>query len=283
MAISARTWRVIVLVVTAVVLGPAGQAGAEDYRVRRGDTLSGLALRLGVGQGSLAAANGIADPDRILAGQVLAMPWDVPDAPRPPPAGATAGSSYRVRPGDTLTAIAPRLGVSRQRLAAANGISDPDRLVAGRVLVVPGPGGSAPQAAVAQAGPTPPKGWRCPVPGARFVNDYGYVKPTGQRHAGVDLFAPKGTPVVAPVSGVATPVSNPLGGTAVSLQGDDGTRYYGAHLDRLGRRGRVAAGAVIGYVGNTGDAKGGPTHLHFEMRPRGGADASPYHRLTAAC
>ena len=127
------------------------------------------------------------------------------------------------------------------------------------------------------------RAWRCPVPGARFVNDYGYVKPNGQRHAGVDLFAPRGTPVVTPVSGVASAVSNRLGGKAVSLRGDDGNRYYGAHLDRHGRSGRVAAGAVIGYEGNTGDAEGGPAHHHFQLHPGGGTDASPYHRLTAAC
>lgn len=271
----------LVLIATVVVLGPAGQAGADGYRVQRGETLSGLALRMGVGQGSLATVNGIADPDRILAGQVLVMPWEVRAGSRPASAGATPASSYRVRPGDTLIDISSRLGVSRQRLATANGIADPDHLVTGRVLAVPR--GAVGEAHKMPAGPTPTTQWRCPVPGGRFVNDYGYVKPNGQRHAGIDLMAPRGTPVVAPVAGVVTPTPNRLGGTAFSFQGDDGNRYYGAHLDRLTRTGRVPAGAVIGSVGNSGDAKGGPTHLHLQLHPGGGADASPYYRLTAAC
>lgn len=272
----------LALAVAAVALGPAGQAGADGYRVRPGDTLSGVAQRLGVGQGSLAAANDIGDPDRIIAGQVLSMPWEVRAGSRPAGASAAPASSYRVRPGDTLSAIAPRVGVSRSRLAAANGIADPDHVVAGRVLVVPG-GADDGRPRAAATGPATTTRWRCPVPGARFVNDYGYVKPNGQRHAGIDLFAPRGTPVVAPVPGVVAPLPNRLGGTALTLQGDDGNRYYGAHLERMGRTGRVAAGAVIGYVGNSGDARGSPPHLHLEMRPAGGADASPYHRLTAAC
>ena len=69
-----RTRRLLVVTAAVVVLGPAGRAGADGYRVRSGDTLSGVALRMGVGQGSLAAANGIGDPDHIRAGQVLALP-----------------------------------------------------------------------------------------------------------------------------------------------------------------------------------------------------------------
>ena len=258
-----------------MAVGQTAPAAAEGVRVQPGDTLSGLAWRLGVGQGSLAATNGIANPDLILAGQVLRVP-----AGGAPVVPASAGpSSYRVQPGDTIWDVASKLGVSSRRLAEANNLRNPDHIVAGRALVVPTRSSSAAPA----AGPIPTTRWRCPVPGARFVNDYNYVKPTGQRHAGVDLFAPRGTPVVAPVSGVAVAADNRLGGKAFSLAGDDGNRYYGAHLDRHGRTGRVAAGTVIGYVGNTGDARGGPTHLHFQFHPRGGPDASPYHLLTVSC
>ena len=285
---TSRTLRACLLAALVVAMGPAGRATAHGYRVEPGDTLSGVAWRLGVGQGSLAATNGIANPDLILAGQVLNLPGGRSAAAgsgggRPAAAqpGLGASGSYRVRPGDTLLGVASRLGVSARQLAAANNLRDPDHIVAGRALVVPGRPITA--AAAVASGPTPTTQWRCPVPGARFVNDYGYVKPSGQRHAGVDLFAPRGTPVLAPVSGVAVAVTNRLGGQAFSLQGDDGNRYYGAHLDRHGRTGRVPAGAVIGYVGNTGDARGGPTHLHLQYHPRGGADASPYYLLTVSC
>jgi murein DD-endopeptidase MepM/ murein hydrolase activator NlpD len=262
--------------VVAVV--PTGPAAADGVLVQPGDTLSGLAWRLGVGQGTLAATNGIANPDVILAGRVLQVPRGAPLVVRPAAAGT---SSYRVQPGDTLWDVASKLGVSSRQLAQANNLRDPDHIEAGRALVVPSRSAGPGRRAV--SGPVPATRWGCPVPGARFVNDYNYLKPNGQRHAGVDLFAPRGTPVVAPVSGVVAAADNRLGGKAFSLSGDDGNRYYGAHLDRHGRTGRVAAGTVIGYVGNTGDARGGPTHLHFQFHPRGGGDASPYHLLTVSC
>ena len=197
------------------------------------------------------------------------------------PVGAGA-TTYRLKPGDTLGAVAARLGVPLSRLAAANRISDPSRVMAGRVLVVPP--AAAPATQARRPAPTAAR-WRCPVLGApRFVNDFGYVKPeTGLRHEGVDLFAPRGTPVVAPVGGVVRRFPNPLGGLAVQLQGTDGTRYYGAHLDRYGAVGRVAAGTVIGYVGNTGNARTTSPHLHFEAHPGGKQAVNPFPALVAAC
>jgi murein DD-endopeptidase MepM/ murein hydrolase activator NlpD len=162
--------------------------------------------------------------------------------------------------------VAPRLGVTARRLAEANSLSNPNLIVAGQTLTVPagGQGGQGGATSSRRATGT----WRCPVPGARFVDDFHYVKPSGAVHQGIDLYAPRGTPVVAPVSGLVTAFPNRLGGKAVHLSGDDGNRYYGAHLDRYGRTGRVRAGTVIGYV---------------EVRPGGGAATSPYPLLTGAC
>ena len=58
---------------------------------------------------------------------------------------------------------------------------------------------------------------------------------------------------------------------------------FNAHLTRLGKLGKVAAGDVIGYVGNSGDAQGGSTHDHFEWHPSGGPAVDPYGLLNAAC
>src|SRR3546814_11206245 len=72
-----------------------------------------------------------------------------------------------------------------------------------------------------------------------------------------DLFAPRGTPFVAVVSGTVVQTTGRIGGKQVKLAGDDGVSYYGTHLDGFGASGRVNAGDVIGYVGTTGHAAGG--------------------------
>jgi LysM repeat protein len=311
------------------VPAPAAAAPASPasgpYRVMAGDTLWDLALRNGVTVSSLAAANGILDPDLILVGQQLSLPGSaaVPSR-RTGPTSPAHGSRYQVRPGDTLAGIASKLGVSGAAFAAANGIVD-GRLFSGALLRVPGPGGTAnpfvagggtvhtvtpgetlagvaarfhvsAQALAAANGLAPgaalrrgtqlavPSAWRCPVTGpVSFMNDWGFIREGGSPHQGNDLFAPRGTPVVAPVGGVVSKDPNHLGGNAFSLVGNDGNRYYGAHLARYGAVGRVSAGTVIGYVGDSGDAAGGPTHLHFEIHPGGGDSVNPYPTLRRAC
>ncbi len=121
--------------IAVVVMASGGAAMAHDgYRVRPGDTLSAVATRMGVDPGRLAAANGLADPNRIFVGQVL----KTPSVATTPSAGSTASSgTYKVRPGDTLSRVAPRLGVPVAQLASANSLSNPNNIIAGRSLVVP--------------------------------------------------------------------------------------------------------------------------------------------------
>ena len=233
---------------------------ADTYVVQPGDALGVIASRAGMTASRLAALNGIADPNTIHPGQILTT---------------TEPTKYVVRRGDVLSGIAARHGVSTAYLAALNGIGDPNTIYEGQSLVTSGP------LPVAKA---VTMDIECPVDGwVRFVNDFGYVRPDGSRHDGVDLFADRGTPVVAPVSGLMSPYPNPSGGKAFELYGDDGVRYYGAHLDRYGETGYVEAGTVIGYVGNTGDAAATSPHLHFEMHPGNGLSMSPYPSLYAAC
>lgn len=97
------------------------------------------------------------------------------------------------------------------------------------------------------------------------------------------MFATRGTPVVAPVSGTVRHTTNSLGGLAFYLDGDDGNRYYGAHLDSFGESGNVAAGTVVGTVGNTGNARYASPHLHFEIMPGGGSSVNPTPAVRAAC
>ena len=127
--------------------------------------------------------------------------------------------------------------------------------------------------------------WMCPVQGPRaFTNDWGNPRSGGRRHQGTDILAPRGTPVVASVSGTVRGHNSRLGGISYYLQGDDGNEYFGTHLDSLsGVSGRVSQGTVVGYVGNTGNARGGPPHLHFEIHPGGGRPVNPYPTLARYC
>ncbi|MEA3076400.1 MAG: hypothetical protein QOF60_1308 [Actinomycetota bacterium] len=125
--------------------------------------------------------------------------------------------------------------------------------------------------------------WICPVQGPRaFSNDYGQPRSGGRRHEGNDILSPRGTPVVASVSGTSKAHDSSLGGLSYYLAGDDGTTYFGTHLSAIGATGRVEAGQVVGYVGDSGNARGTP-HLHFEIHPGGGGPVNPYPTLSRYC
>jgi murein DD-endopeptidase MepM/ murein hydrolase activator NlpD len=94
---------------------------------------------------------------------------------------------------------------------------------------------------------------------------FGASRDAGRRyHQGVDIFVQRLTPVLAVAAGRAMPRQDPLGGNTVWLNAP-GVSYYYAHLDRVAvtDQQRVKAGDVLGYVGNTGNAGGVPSHLHF--------------------
>lgn len=134
--------------------------------------------------------------------------------------------------------------------------------------------------------PSPGRGpfGACPVAGPFwFVGSFGAARGPLRTHAGQDLFAARGTPVLAVAGGTVTPVPNSLGGLAVYLDGADGTRWYHAHLSAYGDLGPVRTGDVIGYVGSTGNARGLAPHLHFEYRPSGASAVDPAAELLLAC
>lgn len=106
---------------------PAPAAGGT-YRVVAGDTLSGIAQRYGTNYQTLAAMNGISNPNLIRVGQVLKVPGGGAAAPQ--------AKTYTVKSGDTLSGIASKFGTSWQRLQQLNGIADPNRIYPNQVLRV---------------------------------------------------------------------------------------------------------------------------------------------------
>ena len=110
---------------------------------------------------------------------------------------------------------------------------------------------------------------------------WGAPRDGGRRsHEGVDIFAPRGTPVLAAAGGIVRRVGTQrLGGLVVWLRDDEGgySHYY-AHLSaQLVERGeRVRAGDTLGLVGNTGNARTTPPHLHFGLYRRGEGAVDPW-------
>lgn len=114
------------------------------------------------------------------------------------------------------------------------------------------------------------------VPRAQVANTWGAPRSGGRKHEGQDIFARRGTPVVAAADGVVTRVGGgELGGKAVFVTGRGARTYYYAHLDSYAQgieQGRVVnRGDVLGFVGNTGNARGTPPHLHFGIYTGTGA------------
>jgi peptidoglycan LD-endopeptidase LytH len=119
------------------------------------------------------------------------------------------------------------------------------------------------------------RGLMVPVLGVtpdRLSDSFNDARSDGERvHHAIDILAPRGTPVLSADSGSILRVSsNALGGlTIYAIDASRRLVYYYAHLDRyeigVHRGMALAKGEVIGYVGTTGNARGGPPHLHFQV------------------
>ncbi len=129
----------------------------------------------------------------------------------------------------------------------------------------------------------------CPVNGAvSFTDSWGAPRSGGRTHQGVDMIAARGTPLVAIESGkISRMSSSSLGGITLWIAGSSGDSFYYAHLDGyasgVSSGMAVSAGELIGYVGNTGNARYTVPHLHFEHHPGGGSAVNPYPLVASLC
>lgn len=243
-------------------------AGLRYHLVAKGEGLKSIARKYGVPVATIRRANGMTK-DTVFEGARLLLDEPNPGRMSPTPSSA-AGSVHTVVAGDTLGKIAKRAGTTTAALVAANGLASANQIRIGQQLTVTGTAGPA---------------MVCPLAGSTYGFDWGFPRADGARfHEGIDMFAPLGTPIVAPVDGTVSFGNSATPGKFATLKGTNGWQYYSAHLSKTAAKaGKVKAGDIIGYVGNTGDAKGGATHLHLEIRPLDGRPVNPHPLVTVAC
>ena len=138
---------------------------------------------------------------------------------------------------------------------------------------------------------------------ARWQDDFGDARGQGG-HQGNDIMAPRKALALAAEAGtVKFHTTSSRAGCMLYLDGASGTQYLYVHLNNdltdgndnggscvqgvayakgLKNGARVAAGQPIGYVGDSGDADGGSSHLHFEVHPNGGGATNPFQHLKTA-
>lgn len=198
-------------------------------------------------------------------------------SPAPPPPSDTAGGGGGDAPAPAPSAGANQVPPEYQQLIAGvrRTPANNTRALLADLAQLEQFGLSAQDAAIVGMGRFPVAGY------ASFVDDWWFPRfvPTFHLHQGTDIFAAYGTPVRAPVDGRFRHTNGKVGGLAAYVTMPDGTYFYMAHLSGLapglvdGQE--VKTGDVVGYVGDSGNARGGAPHVHFEIHPRGGPPINP--------
>ena len=121
-----------------------------------------------------------------------------------------------------------------------------------------------------------------PLPAKHLTDTWGAARSQGRSHEGIDIFAKRGTPIQATTQGIVSKVGeNKLGGRVVFIVGPGGAGHYYAHLEDyadISPSDWVNSGDIIGYVGDSGNAKGTPPHVHYGIYINGSA-VNPYTLL----
>ena len=121
-----------------------------------------------------------------------------------------------------------------------------------------------------------------PLTGQHLTDTWGAARSQGRSHEGIDIFAERGTPIQTTTQGIVRKVGeNTLGGRVVVIVGPGGAGHYYAHLEDyadIAVNDWLDAGDTIGYVGDSGNAKGTPPHVHYGIYINGSA-VNPYPLL----
>ena len=236
----------------------------QTYRVRSGDTLTGIARHFGVSMMTLWWANHLKSKDSLKVGQKLIVP-------------PVDGTVHVVATGETLTKIAGAADVSVADIMAFNGLTD-QNLTVGETLILPGGHGKPipvpkpqPHSSTGGGGGSGGGGgvprqynggvFAWPLPGGSISQYFHYG------HPALDIQAPYGSRIVAAASGtvIFAGWKSNGGGYQVWIAHGSGlfTTYNHMSAITVGNGEHVGRGSQVGRVGQSGWATG--PHLHFEV------------------
>lgn len=229
----------------------------SEYKVRSGDTISGISRKFGLSNiSTLIAVNGISNVRQLKSGQNLKIP-------------SADGLVHSVKSGDSLSSLSVKYGVTVEDLLDVNDLES-QVLTAGQTLFIPGARLSSEtlRMAMGELFTWPLKGsWRLTSNYGRRADPFTGVT---SFHTGIDMAMPSGTPVYSSMSGKIESVGyTNIFGNYVIIKHVNGYQTLYAHLTKsLVKSGQnVAQGAKIGLVGSTGYSTG--PHLHFTVFKNG--------------
>lgn len=229
----------------------------QTYKVRSGDTISGIAKKFGLSNiSTLISINDISNVRQLCAGQKLRIP-------------SIDGIVYTVKKGDSINSIVEKNGIRLETLLDVNELNS-ENLTVGQQLFLPGVGLDSNTLRNAMG-----ELFKLPIKASfRWSSPYGWrtdpIKGVRSFHTGTDMAAPAGTPILASNSGKVsfTGVSNVFGNYVI-INHDNGYQTLYAHMSKIiAKKGQwVSQGTIIGLVGSTGYSTG--NHLHFTVYKNG--------------
>ena len=229
----------------------------QTYKVRSGDTISGIAKKFGLTNiSTLISVNDIGNVRQLAAGQKLKIP-------------SIDGIIYTVKKGDSLSSITEKYKISMEQLLDVNELTS-ETLTAGQQLFLPGAAMDATSLRNAMG-----ELFRLPISAQfRWTSPYGYridpISGVKSFHTGTDMACPTGTPILAAMSGkVVKTGQTRVYGNYVILDHGNGYQTVYMHMSKIiASTGQwVSQGTRIGLVGSTGYSTG--PHLHFTVYKNG--------------
>ena len=229
----------------------------QNYKVRSGDTISGIASKFGLRNiSTLISVNDIGNVRQLAAGQKLRIP-------------SIDGIVYTVKSGDSLSSIVTKYGCKLNELLDVNELTS-ETLSKGQVLFIPGAAMDAASLRNAMG-----ELFRIPIAAKfRWTSPYGAridpIAGVKSFHTATDLACPTGTPILAAMSGRVTSTGiNRVYGNYVIIDHGNGYQTLYAHMSKIiASKGQwVSQGTRIGLVGSTGYSTG--PHLHFTVYKNG--------------